>query len=301
MGRQCRSRYKTDLTNADWKAIRHFFPRQRLGRKRRTSIRRVVDALFYMVKTGCQWQYLPQSDFPPSGTVAYYFYKWREAGLWNRINLELVKLYRVQEGRDPIPSAAIFDAQTALTAEGGSDLGYDGGKKTSGRKRQFLVDVLGNLLMVKVHAANIHDAKGGSTLLDNAAAAFPRLTKVWADGGYAGDLVTSLRLKHRITLEIVKSLKSRVKNVEQAAIAAPRLFSTQLDLFRPGKLARTRRMSSRDEERGFKIVAWRWIVERTIGWISRFRRLRVDYEHSPASSETWCLIAQSRMTLTRLE
>lgn len=122
MGGYARPRYDTDLSNAKWKAIRRLIPRSDLGRKRKTSMRRVIDALFYMVKTGCQWKMLPKRDFPPSGTVAYYFYIWRHTGIWQRINSELIQTYRFQEGRDGIPSAAICDAQTVLTAEGGSGL-----------------------------------------------------------------------------------------------------------------------------------------------------------------------------------
>ena len=297
-----RHHYDTDLSNKEWKTIRNLFPKSFLKRKRKTSIRRTLDALFYLSDSGCKWKHLPKGDFPPKSTVNYYFIQWRNMGFFPLMNDVLVKLNRVRAGRDASPSAAICDAQSVLSALGGKDTGFDGGKKTKGRKRQIVVDVMGNLLAVHVHAANTSDKKGGLELFRTNKERLTTIKKIWADGGYAGmdGLKQILKVRHAVDLEIVKSLKSKVKNEYEASLMAPKSFSTQLLLFEPTEISSKPLISRRDEERGFKIVAWRWIVERTLGWLSQFRRLRVDYERNTKSAEAWCYLASIRMTLSRV-
>jgi putative transposase len=173
---------------------------------------------------------------PPWGTVWDYFRAWRKDGTWARIHDKLREMVRVKAGRDPQPSAAIMDSQSVKTTEQGGPRGHDAAKNVSGRKRHLLVDTLGLILLVVVHPANMQDRDGARLLLSLLVGhVFSRLQLVWADGGYAGQLVSwvSRMFGSCLRLEIVK----------------------------------------RNEEHKFKVIKWRWIVERTFGWLGRYRRL----------------------------
>jgi putative transposase len=183
-----RKRYPSDLTDLQWDNIEHLFqPRRRGpgGRPRKYDLRDVVNALFYMARSGCAWRMLPH-DFPPWGLVSYYFYTWRDAGLLEQIHALLCVDLRRLDDREPTPSAAIIDSQSVKTTEVGGAHGYDAGKKVNGRKRHLLVDTLGLIWAVLVLPASVQDRDGAKPLLEKAHGQLPRLQVVWADGAYAG-------------------------------------------------------------------------------------------------------------------
>ena len=253
--------YVSDLTDKQWNRIKTLLPSPSdIGRPRTTSMRDVIDALLYMNRTGCQWALLP-SEFPPRSTVYGYFAAWRDDGVWDDINRTLREEVRVQSGRQPTPSAAIIDSQTTKNAHVCDNTGYDGAKKTKGRKRHIAVDVMGWLLVVMVHSAGLQDRQGAKGVLALLNPRFPGLQRVWADGGYSGHKLADWLFKLcQCVLEIVKRPRKR-----------------------------------------FQIVKWRWIVERSFGWLNWQRRLSKDYEILESSAEAWVKLAFINVMLHRLE
>ena len=255
-------RFASDLTDAEWALIaRRLPPRHRLGRPRTTDLRRVVEAVLYVLATGCQWRALP-GEFPPRSTVQGYFYAWRDTGVWRRIVKALVQRARRAMGRKPTPTAAIIDSQSAPTTECGGPRGFDPGKRVHGRKRHIVTDTNGLLLAVRVHPANIQDVHGAVQLLEHLRAKFPKLRHVFADRIYRGDqLAKAVAHCGSWTIQIVE---------------------------RPLGV------------KGFQLLPRRWVVERTFAWFGRCRRLAKDFEASIASATAWLLVAHIRLLTRRL-
>jgi putative transposase len=180
--------YPTDLSDDEWRCIRPHLPEHsRRGRPRLHSLRAILDAVFYVLKSGCPWRLLPR-EFPPWKTVYDWFRRWRIDGTWERLNAQLRERLRVRSGREPNPSAAIVDSQTAkTTGVGGNERGFDPAKGVEGRKRHLLVDTEGFVLKAKVHSAKVMDYEGIKPLLRKANECFPRLSHLWLDAGYRGE------------------------------------------------------------------------------------------------------------------
>jgi putative transposase len=253
--------YSSDLTNRQWQLIRQLLPPQaRLGR-RPIDRRRVVNAILYVVRTGCQWRMLPKS-FPNWSTVYGIFWKWRNDGVWQRIHDRLREKVRRAAGKKSTPTVAIVDSQSIRTAEGGEERGYDAGKKITGRKRHVAVDTLGMLLAVVVHSAGIQDQVGAEWVMDILGEQFRRLKVVFGDSAYG---------------------RSGLPEWVQQTFGW--VLQTVL---RPVGV------------KGFVILPKRWIVERTFAWLARYRRHSKDYEKTAASAEAFMYIAMINLMSKRL-
>jgi transposase len=255
------ARYATDLTDDEFALLAPHLPRPSpVGRPREVNLREVLDAILYLLRTGCPWRLLPKG-FPPKSTVFGYFRRLWEDGTWPTLHALLVMAAREQAGREASPTAGIVDSQSVRTTEAGGPRGYDAGKKVNGRKRHILVDTLGLLLVLVVHSAGIQDRDGLVLVCRRLRRRFPWLRLIFADGGYQGEGAACAAAQEGLRLTIVTR--------------------------DPGM-------------RGFAVLPRRWVVERTFAWFGRNRRLAKDFEATIASAVTMVYLASIQLLTRRL-
>ena len=265
---QSRKKYPSDLTDEQWTIVGPMIPpakqNPRGGRPREVDMREVLNTLFYLNRSGCQWDMLPH-DVLPKRTVYDYFVQWRDDGTWAKMVEVLRERIRVAAGREPTPSAVCIDSQSVRTTEmGGPERGYDGGKKINGRKRHLLVDTLGLLLAVLITSAGLDDGIAAPTLLGYITPDdFPRLVTIFADQKYHNHALDAWMAEHRTGWRI--EVKARPEGMK-----------------------------------GFTPLEKRWVIERTNAWNGRYRRNSKDYERSVEASMAMIQISNIHLMLNRL-
>jgi putative transposase len=256
------------MTDAQWELLADLFPEAKTGRPREVSIPDVVDAIFYVNRTGVQWRYLPH-DYPRWDVVYSYFRKWGKDGTWDKVQRVLREGVRQTAGREATPSLACVDSQSVKGTECGGDHGIDGHKKINGVKRHILVDTMGLLLAVVVTAASVTDAKAAREVFQRATAeGLPRLAKVLGDHVYGNEGLPEWTADNT-TFRLEITVKDPTPQ-------------------EPGK-------------KKFKVIKWRWVVERTFAWLGRYRRNSRDYEKLSQTSESMLMISGIQLMLRRLK
>jgi transposase len=260
-------RYPSDLTEEEWTLVEPLIPPAKHGgRRRRVVVREVINGVMYVLSTGCQWRYLPR-DLPPKSTVHDYLTRWNYDGTIERVHHALYVKCREAAGREASPTACVIDSQSVKSAEKGGmridPSGYDAGKKVTGKKRHILVDTLGLLLHAIVHPADVQDRDGGVLLLSSLFGMYPFLAKLFADVGYQGPQFADAVAKclPHLAVEIVKRS---------------------------------------DQAKGFVVLPMRWVVERTLAWLNRCRRLAKDFENLTDNALAFLRLASLRLMLRRL-
>jgi putative transposase len=280
--------YPSDLSDREFAVLAPHLPAPGpCGRPWKHPLREILDGIFYVVRTGCQWRCLPH-EYPPWQTVFWWFARFRRDGTWERLNAALRERVRLAVGRHPQPSAGIIDSQSVKTSAVGGLRGFDGGKKINGRKRHLLVDTLGLVLKTVVHSAAIQDRAGVPLLLEGVREVFPRMEHVWVDQGYTGTGKRWIEEQLGWSVEVVQHPSTRERG-----------FRVYVDPSSP--TGYRFELVNRRGQRGFQgVLPRRWAVERTFAWLLHSRRMARDYERLASTDQALIYATMTRLMARRL-